>query len=121
MARKGLKNDDAESALPAATLSVTRAPVRLGLGSLRGVNARSSTELQVTAWPGVTAALSGAVAASVVVLQKSVGDSDPATPPTAYASTPVWKQGSSVIVGAAKPWRLCVFVSRLPLSRAVQP
>src|SRR5258708_34065029 len=31
-------------------------------------------ELQVTAWPGVTAALSGAVAASVAVLQNSVGD-----------------------------------------------
>ena len=75
----------------------------------------------MTAWPGVTAALSGAVAASVDVLQKSVGDSDPATPPIEYASTPVWKHGSSVIVGGGKPWTVCVLVSKLPLSMATQP
>jgi hypothetical protein len=64
MATNGLENDDTESASPAGTVSLTSAPVRLGLGSLSRVNARSSSELQVTDWPGVTAAFSGAVAAA---------------------------------------------------------
>src|SRR5215469_4681965 len=121
MGTNGLENDDTESASPAGTVSVTSAPVRLALGAPGGVNARSSVELQVTAWPGVTGALSGAVAASLDVLQKSVGDSDPATPATENASTPVWKHGSSVIVGGGKPWRVCVLVTKLPLSMPTQP
>ena len=50
----------------------------------------------------------GAAAASLCVLQKSVGDSGV----TEEASTPVWKQGASVSVFVSTP---------LPLSMSDQP
>ena len=81
------------------------------------MNARSSSELHLTAWLGVTAEDRCSVAASDEVLQKSVGDS----PPSESDSTPVWKQGSSVSDGGAKPCSVCLLVRKLPLSMSVHP
>src|ERR1700740_1403608 len=86
-ADSGLVNGETAPGSPIRTVRLTSPPSRLGVGAVGAAKARLSFEVTVSVLLGAI----GAVftdAASVWVLQKSVGDSAPGGPSNVYDSCP---------------------------------
>src|ERR1700757_4953750 len=85
---------ETEPASPTGAVRLTRPPNRFGEGAVGASKARLSFAVQVSVSPRPMCEVL-AVATSVSVLQRALGDAGDEAPSTLKPSVPTWKQGAT--------------------------